>query len=105
MEDLNELYKSVAKCKRQEILWLILQLMKDEKVSYEEISMTYVEYVNMLKQGVTDTYMELRDKVIEMWVHPGKELVTNLKNTMHFLKNKGVVNISEEDINTKNFKL
>ena len=105
MEDLNELYKSVAKRDRREILWLILQLMKDEKISYEEISMTYVEYVNMLKQGVTDTYMELRDKVIDMWVNPGKELVANLKNTMHFLKKKGVINMSEEDINTKNFKL
>ena len=72
--------------------------MQDEKVSYENITTAYVEYLNMLRSGVDAQYSELVTKVTEIWVSEPKNLRKNIADTMQYLKDKGRVNITDEKI-------
>ena len=91
----------LAELKRQpkEVLqYLILMLMKDNKISYEDITTVYIEYLEHLRKLTDDNYWALEGKVIVMWTGNKKDLRENLKNIIRYLKAEGKINITEEQI-------
>ena len=83
----------------KEILqWVILELMKDNKLSFADIATTHVEYLEMLRKGETERLMNLRSKVIDLWCGTKKELPSKLVSLIQEGKDNGWVNITQEKI-------
>jgi len=95
MEELLKLLKTLPK---EYLQVIILELMKDQKISYEDITKAYVEYLDMLRKGQSEAYMELQSKVVTMWSGTKKDRDQKLKDIMHYLLDKGRINTTHEDI-------
>ena len=95
MEQLLELLKQQPK----EILqWIVLELMKDNKLSFTDIAETHVKYLEMLKRGEEEELMYLRSKVIDLWCGTKKDLPKSLVALITEGMNEGWVNITQEQI-------
>lgn len=95
MEELLKLLKQQPK----EILqWLVLELMRDEKLSFAEIAELHVKHLEMLKKGETEKLIHLRSEVIDLWCGTKKELPKKLISLMQEAKDNGWANISQEQI-------
>ena len=95
MEQLLELLKQQPK----EILqWLIIELMRADKISFAEIAELHVQYLNKLKQGENEKLMHLRSKVIALWCGTKKDLPKSLTALITEGMNNGWVNITQEQI-------
>ena len=95
---MNELLKTLKALPKEYLQVIILELMKDQKISYEDITQAYIEYLNMLRKGQSEAYMELQYKVVELWSGTKKDRDQKLKDIMHYLLDKGRINTTHEDI-------
>lgn len=98
---MEEILKALKALPKEYIQVIILELMKDQKISYEDITMAYVEYLDMLRKGQSEAYCELQSKVVTMWYGTKKDRDKNLKDIMHYLLNKGRINTTHEMIDSK----
>ena len=98
---MNELLKTLKSLPKEFIAAIILDLMINECVSYEDITKVYVEYLDMLRKGQSEAYFELQSKVVTMWSGKKKDRDKALKDIMHYLLDKGRVNTTHEEIDNK----
>ena len=98
---MNELLKTLKELPKEYLQVIILELMKDQKISYEDITNAYVEYLNMLRKGQSEAYFELQSKIVSMWSGTKKDRDKNLKDIMHYLLDKGRINTTHEDIDKR----
>ena len=61
----------------------------------------YVEYLDMLRKGQSEAYLELQSKVIDMWSGAKKDCDQKLKDIMHYLLDKGRINTTHEKIDNR----
>ena len=95
MEELLKLLKHQPK----EILhWLILELMKTDAISFTDIADAHNKYLQMLQKKEMEELMQLRSKVISLWVGTKKELPKSLTAIITEGMNNGWVNITQEQI-------
>ena len=95
MEQILEILKGQPK---EVLQWLILELMKEGKLSFTDIATTHVEYLEMLKKGETERLINLRSKVIDLWCGTKKDLPKSLVTLITEGMNEGWVNITQEQI-------
>ena len=95
---MGEILKALKGLPKEYLQVIILELMKDQKISYEDITQAYVEYLDMLRKGQSEAYFELQSKVVTMWCGNKKDRDKNLKDIMHYLLDKGRINATHEDI-------
>ena len=95
---MGEIIKVLKALPKEYLQVIILELMKDQKISYEDITQAYVEYLNMLRKGQSEAYMELQNKVVTMWSGTKKDRDQKLKDIMHYLLDKGRINTTHEAI-------
>lgn len=95
---MEEILKALKTLPKEYLQVIILELMKDQKISYEDITKAYVEYLDMLRKEQSEAYMELQSKVVTMWSGNKKDRDKNLKDIMHYLLEKGRINTTHEDI-------
>ena len=95
---MEEILKSLKALPKEDLQVIILELMKEQKISYEDITQAYVEYLNMLRKGQSEAYFELQSKVVTMWSGTKKDRDKNLKDIMHYLLDKGRINTTHEMI-------
>ena len=95
---MEEILKALKALPKEYLQVIILELMKDQTISYEDITQAYVQYLDMLRQGQSEAYMELQSKVVTMWSAYKKDRDNNLKEIMHYLLDKGRINTTHEDI-------
>lgn len=95
MEDLLKLLKTLPK---EYLLVIILELMKDQKISYEDITQAYVQYLDMLRKGQSEKFLTLQIKVVKMWSGNVKDRKDKLKDAMHWLLDNGSINTTHEEI-------
>lgn len=101
MEQLLDYLKHQPK----EILqWIILELMRSEKLSFTDIATAHVKYIEALKRGEVEELMNLRSKVIDLWVSTKKALPSKLVSLMQEAKDKGWANITQEQIEKSKWK-
>lgn len=96
MEQILDLLKQQRK---EVIQWIVLELMRDGKLSFAEIAELHVQYLEELKKGETEELMKLRGKVISLWCDTKKNIGNNLVELMQEARDKGWANISQEQIN------
>ena len=95
MEQILDLLKQQRK---EVIQWIVLELMRDGKLSFAEIAELHVQYLEELKKGETEELMKLRGKVISLWCDTKKNIGNNLVELMQEARDKGWANISQEQI-------
>jgi hypothetical protein len=95
MEEILKLLKTLPK---EYLQIIILELMKDQKISYEDITQAYVEYLNMLRKGTSEKYLTLQSKIVSMWSGNVKDRKDALKAVMHWLLDNGSINTTHEEI-------
>ena len=95
---MEEILKTLKTLPKEYLQVIILELMKEQKISYEDITQAYVQYIDMLRKGQSEAYMELQSKVVTMWSGNKKDRDKNLKDIMHYLLDKGRINTTHEDI-------
>lgn len=95
MEEIIKVLKSLPKEFLQAI---ILELMKDNKLSFTDIAETHVKYLEMLRKGQSEKLMHLRSKVIALWCGTKKSLPESLTALITEGMNEGWVNITQEQI-------
>ena len=95
---MEEILKALKALPKEYLQVIILELMKDQKISYEDITQAYVEYLDMLRKGQSEAYLELQSKVVTMWSGTKKDRDKNIKDIMHYLLDKGRINTTHEDI-------
>ena len=101
LDQLLELLKQQPK----EILqWIILELMKDGKLSFTDIATTHVEYLEILKKGETERLIDLRSKIVNLWCGTKKDLPSKLVSLIQEGKDNGWVNITQEKIDNSKWK-
>lgn len=95
MEQILDLLKQQRK---EVIQWIVLELMRDGKLSFAEIAELHVQHLEELKKGETEELMKLRGKVISLWCDTKKNIGNNLVELMQEARDKGWANISQEQI-------
>ena len=95
MEEILKLLKTLPK---EYLQVIILELMKDQKISYEDITKAYVEYLDMLRKGTSEKFLTLQSKMVSMWNGNVKDRKDKLKDVMHWLLDNGSINTTHEDI-------
>ena len=95
---MEEILKALKALPKEYLQVIILELMKDQTISYEDITQAYVEYLDMLRKGQSEAYLELQSKVVTMWSGTKKDRDQNLKDIMHYLLDKGRINTTHEKI-------
>ena len=95
---MEEILKALKTLPKEYLQVIILELMKDQKISYEDITQAYVEYLNMLRKGQSEAYQELQYNVVDMWSGAKKDRDKKLKDIMHHLLDKGRINTTHEAI-------
>ena len=98
---MNELLNKLKQLPKEFLSAIILDLMISEKVSYEDITKVYVEYLDTLRKGQSEAYFELQSKVVDMWCGKKKDQDKNLKDIMHYLLDKGRINTTHEKIDNR----
>lgn len=98
---MNELLKTLKSLPKEFLQAIILELMKSECISYEDITKAYVDYLDILRKGQSEAYLELQSKVVTMWCGKKKDQDKNLKEIMHYLLDKGRINTTHEEIDKK----
>lgn len=95
---MEQILKALKTLPKEYLQVIILELMKDQKISYEDITQAYVEYLNMLRKGQSEAYRELQNKIMTMWYGKKQDRDKNLKDIMHYLLDEGRINTTHEAI-------
>ena len=95
---MEEILKALKTLPKEYLQVIILELMKDQKISYEDITQAYIEYLNMLRKGTSEKFLTLQTKVVAMWSGNVKDRKDKLKDAMHWLLDNGSINTTHEEI-------
>lgn len=95
---MREILKLLKTLPKEYLQVIILELMKDQKISYEDITKAYVEYLNMLRKGTSEKFLTLQSKMVSIWTGNVKDRKDKLKDAMHWLLDNGSINTTHEDI-------
>ena len=95
---MEQILKALKALPKEYLQVIILELMKDQKISYEDITQAYVEYLNMLRKGTSEKFLTLQSKMVSMWTGNVKDRKEKLKDAMHWLLDNGSINTTHEEI-------
>lgn len=99
--EIQKLISELSKLEKVEIQYVILELMKTNKINYQDITESYVLWLEYAKKEAAKNGEELRNHVIDIWLGKKQDIRTNLKKTMHWLIDKGWLNATHEQIDSK----
>ena len=95
---MEEILKALKALPKEYLQVIILELMKDQKISYEDITQAYVEYLDVLRKGTSEKFLTLQSKIVSMWCGNVKDRKDALKDAMHWLLDNGSINTTHEAI-------
>lgn len=95
---MEEILKALKRIPKEYLQVIILELMKDQTISYEDITQAYVEYLDMLRKGTSEKFLTLQSKIVSMWCGSVKDRRKEFKDIMHWLLDNGSINTTHEAI-------
>lgn len=95
---MEEILKALKTLPNEYLQVIILELMKDQKIYYEDITQAYVQYLDMLRKGTSENFLTLQSKIVSMYTGNVKDRKEKLKDAMHWLLDNGSINTTHEDI-------
>ena len=86
----------------KEILqYIVLKLMLGDKLSYDDITQSYIQYLESIKNGALCDYDELKGMIIKAYVDKPQNAPSYIKDIMHYLIDKKRVNATHEEVEIK----
>lgn len=98
---MEELIKTLKSIPKEYLLLIILELMKDDKLSFTDIAMVHNDYLKELKEGQRDQYWELFKRATHIAYDWKKNRDKNIKDMMHWLLDQGQLNTTHEEIDKR----
>jgi len=98
MVTLEKLYDELVKLSTEERIFIILELMKADKVSYQDITTAYTSWLEFKRKQISKDYQELKSKVLDEFISNKKDRTKALKDTIRYLVDKGQINFTYEQI-------
>lgn len=98
MVTLEKLYDELVKLSTEERVFIILELMKADKVSYQDITTAYTSWLEFKRKQISKDYQELKSKVLDEFTSNKKDRTKALKDTIRYLVDKGQINFTYEQI-------
>lgn len=98
MDNLIEQLKALP---RDILKLIIFSLMREDKVSFHELAEMQAQYLEELQRGATEQCQKIVSMIINLHCDKKKNQGQNLKEIMHYLRDKGMVNITHEEIDKK----
>ena len=95
---MKEILKTLKTLPKEYLQVIILELMKDQTISYEDVTQAYVEYLDMLRKGTSEKFLTLQSKIVSMWCGSVKDRRKEFKDIMHWLLDNGSINTTHEAI-------
>ena len=95
---MTELLELLKKQPKEILHWIILELMRDDKLSFTDIAELHVKYLEMLRKGQTEKLIRIRSQVIDLWCGTKKAFPSKLVTLIQEGKDNGWVNITQEQI-------
>lgn len=95
---MEEILKALKTLPKEYLQVIILELMKDQTISYEDITKAYVEYLDMLRKGQSEKFLTLQSKIVSMYTGNVKDRKEKMKDAMHWLLDNGSINTTHEEI-------
>lgn len=91
----------LKKLPKEWVLAIILDLMREGKITFADIAQAHVEHLEELRKGQSIKLQELVYKIVDMHVDTKKNRDKNLGEILHYLRDEGRVNMTHEDIEKK----
>lgn len=98
MMTLENLYNELVKLSSEERVFLIIELTKADKVSYQDITTAYTGWLEFKRKQISKDYQELKGKVLDEFVGNKKDRTKALKDAIRYLVDKGQLNFTYEQI-------
>ena len=95
---MEEIINALKRIPKEYLQVIILELMKDQKISYEDVTQAYVQYLDMLRKGTSEKFLTLQSKMVSIWTGNVKDRKEKLKDVMHWLLDNGSINTTHEEI-------
>ena len=95
---LENLYNELVKLSSEERVFLIIELTKADKVSYQDITTAYTGWLEFKRKQISKDYQELKGKVLDEFVGNKKDRTKALKDAIRYLVDKGQLNFTYEQI-------
>jgi len=98
---LEELYKKLKSLDKVEIQYLVLKLMQEDILKYQDITEIYVEWLKYKEKSIRKDRQDLQNHVLDIWLGKKQDIRKNLKKTMHYLIDGGWINYTHEKVDSK----
>lgn len=95
---MNELLKILKEQPKEMLLYIIYDLMKEDKFSFSELAELHVKHLEALKKGETKKLVELRTRVLKLWCGTKKDIGKGLTALIQKGKDEGYYNFREGEI-------
>lgn len=95
MDDLLKILKSLPK---ETLKYLIYELMVSDCISFAEIATEHVKMLEALRRSDTEEMLQLRYKISDLWCGNKKDVSKKLVAYMQEFKDRGWINLSQEQI-------
>lgn len=93
--DLLEILKSLSK---EYLEFYIHELMAAGCISFADIAMQHTRFLEEIKKHDTEEMLQLRYKISDLWCGNKKDVPKKLVAYMQEFKDKGWINLSQEQI-------
>lgn len=93
IEKSKELFEELSYLPRRFVIDIIVRLITNEVVSFDEVSLGYVKYVEALRRNNLADYEVLKQIICKAYVDENHRS-ENIKDGMLFLYEKGQVNLT-----------
>ena len=98
---MDDLIKRLEALPREVLKLIVFSLMREDKVSFHELAEMQVQYLEELQRGATEQCQKIVSMIVNMHCDKKINQAQNLKGIMHYLRNKGMVNVTHEQIDKK----
>lgn len=98
---MDNLIKRLKALPREVLKAIIFSLMREDKVSFHELAEMQSQYLEELQRGATEQCQKIVSMIINLHCDKKKNQDKNLKEIMHYLRDKGMVNVTHEQIDNK----
>lgn len=95
---MGEIIKYLSTLNKDVLLYIIYELMKDDKISYHDITSLHIENMERLKKGETEAYFRLQAEVVKLACGYKKDRSRNIKDILQLLYDEGRINTTQEKI-------
>lgn len=98
---MDDLIKRLKALPREILKLIIFDLMREDKITFHELAEMQSQYLEELQRGATEQCQKIVSMIIHLHCDRKKNQDKNIKDIMHYLSDKGLVNVTHEQIDKK----